>query len=146
MKLTPPRVVGIVGSEAAKFTSETELAARKIIRRAIKGAQLVVSGKCHLGGIDVWAIEEAHKMNISTVEKPARNLKWSTGYKLRNIEIAEASERVVCITVRSLPPGYQGMRFVFCYHCMTNDHIKSGGCWTVKYARSIGKHGDVIAV
>jgi hypothetical protein len=140
------RVVGVVGSEAAKFTVETELKARRIIRRVIKGTKLVVSGKCHLGGIDVWAIEEAHRMGIATVEKPALSLNWSEGYKPRNMAIAEASDRVVCITVPSYPPGYTGMRFVFCYHCKTNEHIKSGGCWTVKYAQSIGKQGEVIVV
>lgn len=146
MKLLHYRCVGIVGSEAAKFTLETERIARRIIRREIAGAELVVSGKCHLGGIDIWAIQEAEKMGISTVEKPALSRNWSTGYKPRNIQIAENSDIVICIAVRKLPSSFKGMQFPLCYHCGTTDHVKSGGCWTVKYARSIGKMGKVIVV
>jgi len=31
------------------------------------------------------------------------------------------------------------MRFPFCYHCKSNLHVKSGGCWTAKYAERLGK-------
>jgi hypothetical protein len=38
------------------------------------------------------------------------------------------------------------MKFDLCYHCGTKDHVKSGGCWTVKYARKLGKQGKVIII
>lgn len=140
-------IVGIVGNEAAKFTKETEELARQSIRDTIShGCSFVVSGGCHLGGIDIWAIEEAKKLGIPYKEYYPSTLRWSGGYKERNIEIAEASDRVVCIVVREYPDDYKGMRFNYCYHCGTSDHIKSGGCWTRKYAEKIGKSVGTIVI
>ncbi len=138
--------IGIVGSEAAKFTSDTQAKARETIRDIIADAELVISGHCHLGGIDIWAIEEAKKLVIPTIEYPPAKLQWSGGYKERNLQIARASDIVVCITVREFPPDYKGMRFNYCYHCKTDTHIKSGGCWTVKQAELMGKETFVLAV
>ena len=140
--------LGIVGSEGAKFTEQTEESARGIIQWLLMeyDVELVISGACHLGGIDVWAVEEARYLGLPTVEYPPKTYSWSNGYKKRNIEIAEHSDRVVCITVRKLPEHYEGMRFNLCYHCGTADHVKSGGCWTVKYAKKIGKEGEIIVV
>ena len=140
--------LGIVGCEAAKFTPATEAAARVAIRELIRRyrVQRVVSGHCHLGGVDIYAVEEARAMSVDVTEFPPETLSWSSGYKPRNIAIAHASDHVACITVKTLPPGYTGMRFRLCYHCGTADHVKSGGCWTVKYARKIGKTGEVVAL
>lgn len=38
------------------------------------------------------------------------------------------------------------MRFHGCYHCEEPNHVKSGGCWTVKYAKKLGKVGSVIII
>lgn len=124
-------VIGIVGSEAIKFTPAGEASARQIIRDIILLSQptLVVSGRCHLGGIDIWAIEEADKLNAPFKEYPAMRHNWH-GYRLRNLQIAK-SDIVHCISVDRYPPGYTSMRFDHCYHCKTNSHIKSGGCWTM---------------
>lgn len=140
--------IGIVGSEAAKFTPETQEAARKEIRRLIQRATLVISGGCHLGGIDIWGVEEAGKAGIDVLEHlPARRA-WEGGYKQRNLRIADSSDKVVCITVRELPPGYTGMRFTHCYHCGQGapPHVKSGGCWTMKQARLAGKETELIII
>lgn len=137
---------GIVGSEAAKFTPETEPQARARIRALLRPGDEVASGACHLGGIDEWSIEEAKKMGLRTREFPPKRYTWTGGYKDRNILIAEYCTEAVCITVKELPPGYTGMRFPLCYHCGTKDHVKSGGCWTVKYARLIGKPGRIIVI
>jgi len=132
--------IGIVGSEAAKFTPETELIAREGIRNLLDRYDRVISGACHLGGIDIWAVEEAIKKNIPYIEYPPHVRNWE-GYKRRNIQIAETSNVVVCITIKELPPGYRVKGFEkYCYHCKTDQHIKSGGCWTTKYARSLGKN------
>lgn len=140
--------IGIVGSEAAKFTAETEAAARKEIRRLIQDATLVVSGACHLGGVDIYAAEEAVKARIDLHEYPPATLKWEDGYKQRNLQIVENSDKVVCITVRELPEGYGGMRFDRCYHCGNSQppHVKSGGCWTMKQARLAGKETELIII
>jgi hypothetical protein len=134
-------IIGIVGAEGAKFTPEGEQQARKIIRELLvdSKATKVVSGACHLGGIDTWAIEEGKELGLDTEEFPPKVRSWEYGYKPRNIKIATVAHEVVCITVNRLPEGFAGMKFELCYHCGTKDHIKSGGCWTTKYARNLGK-------
>lgn len=140
--------LGIVGSEAAKFTPETEQQARALIRHLIQSqsATCVVSGACHLGGIDAWSIEEARTLGCEIVEFPPATRQWSTGYRPRNLRIAEFADKVACITVKELPEGYTGMRFKLCYHCGTDAHVKSGGCWTVKQAIKMGKRGKVFVI
>jgi predicted Rossmann fold nucleotide-binding protein DprA/Smf involved in DNA uptake len=122
--------IGIVGHEAAKFTMVTERAARALIRTLLPPGSVLVSGRSPLGGIDVWAEEEAAALGLETKIFPPLTSSWSTGYKPRNLQIAHTSAIVHCLVVSTYPPGYRGMRFDFCYHCSTRDHIKSGGCWT----------------
>lgn len=138
--------IGIVGSEGAKFTPETEAQARRIIREIIAPYDRVVSGGCHLGGIDIWAIEEAKAAGKKTAVYIPKVLSWAEGYKPRNLLIAQDSDKTVCITLKQLPEGYMGMRFKLCYHCGTDQHVKSGGCWTVKQAKLMGKEGEVIVI
>jgi hypothetical protein len=140
-------ILGIVGSEEAKFTPETEEAARLLIRLHLKmGVHRVVSGGCHLGGIDIWAVEEASRLGILVMEYLPRTKNWE-GYKARNMLIAENSDQVICITVKVLPPGYKVRGFEkYCYHCKTDQHVKSGGCWTTKYARKLGKVGRTLVI
>ena len=138
--------IGIVGSEAAKFTIDNQIAAKLTIRNLIVGYSKVVSGGCHLGGIDIWAIEEAKLAGKYTEEYLPKTRNWE-GYKARNILIAMNSDVVICITVEKLPPGYKERGFEkFCYHCKTDEHIKSAGCWTVKFARGIGKLAHTIVL
>lgn len=138
--------LAIVGSEGAKFTKRTEARARELIRGLFARYKPVevVSGACHLGGIDIWAVEEAREAGIRVKEYPPAELAWDRGYKPRNIRIAQRCTVAVCITVAKLPKSYDGLRFGRCYHCNTDGHIKSGGCWTTKYARSLGKKGYTI--
>lgn len=141
-------IIGIVGSEAAKFTAAGEADARHLLRGllTLSGVDGMSSGHCHLGGIDIWAEEIASELGVEQFIFPPRELDWSRGYKPRNIQIARKSGAVYCITVDHYPTGYHGMRFGSCYHCGTSEHIKSGGCWTVKYARQLGKQGRVLVV
>lgn len=123
--------IGIVGHEAAKFDAEHEEAARFIIRHILRepGCTLV-SGHCPLGGIDIWAEEEADALGREKLIFPPRTNNWEDGFKPRNLQIAHRSDIVHCIVVSELPPSYTGRRFSYCYHCKSSDHIKSGGCWT----------------
>lgn len=149
------QTIGIVGSEEAKFTELTEKLARAQINKLIKDCspRIIISGGCHLGGIDTWAIEEAKRAHISfRIFLPAIQA-WSGGYRERNLQIAKESDAVFCITVKEYPPIYSGdMKFLgkddkpYCYHCRTNEHVKSGGCWTVRAAVLMGKHGEVIVI
>lgn len=143
-------VIGIVGSEGAKFFSVTERLARAAIRKQLllPGVVKAVSGGCHLGGIDIWAREEAAELSVPFEEFKPTRLQWSGpgGYEARNLQIVQASTKVVCITVRQLPPGYKGMRFDWCYHCKTGAHVKSGGCWTMKQAAKRGCDTELIVI
>lgn len=144
-------ILGIVGSEAAKFTIETKLlAAQSICELLAKyNPDTVVSGECHLGGVDIWSKEIAQSTiyNLKYIGCPPQFKTWQS-FKRRNIEIAERSDRVICITVADLPPGFKESGWErYCYHCKTDKHIKSGGCWTVKYAREkLGKPGEIIVI
>jgi len=158
-------IVCIVGSEAAKFTQETEKIARQAIITCLSPGDFVISGACHLGGIDRWAIEEAKALGLETQEYPPATQKWEGGYKQRNLAMAEACDKCVCITVKEYHENYTGMRFEkkwngdlsnqefymtpapVCYHCKTiGNHVKSGGCWTMKEAAKLGKQTQLIVI
>src|SRR5689334_14361282 len=105
-------IIGIVGSEAKKFTPETEEAAKQLIRLLLIKDTVtgLSSGHCHLGGIDIWAEEIAKELGLDLYIFPPKNLRWEpNGYKSRNIEIAMVSSEVHNITVKKLPPSYRGM-------------------------------------
>jgi hypothetical protein len=138
-------LVGIVGVEAAKLDAPTKERALIRLEQIISSphTSLVVSGHCHLGGIDILAEETAARLGKPFLIFPPKNLQWSTGYMPRNLQIVKFSDVVICLTVKELPEGYDGMRFDLCYHCGTKEHIKSGGCWTVKQAIKAGKKGRV---
>jgi len=147
--------IGIVGSEAAKFTPLGEQRAKDTIRSIIETAidssgliPYVVSGECHLGGIDIYAKDLALDYNIGYIGYPPKTLKWEGGYKQRNLQIAENSDIVYCLTINKFPENYKGMRFPTCYHCkeLEPPHIKSGGCWTTKQARKLGKPTKLIII
>lgn len=138
--------IGIVGSEQAKFTKKTELAAREAVRSLLGRKDVVISGECHLGGVDSYAREEAEAMGLKFIGYAPETHSWASGYKPRNMKIAEASDLVVCITLRKLPDKYKGMKFELCYHCNSKDHVKSGGCWTMKYAAELGKETRLIVI
>lgn len=133
------KMLGIVGHEAAKFTPEAEAAARAEIRAAIEThrPEIVCSGECPLGGVDIWAREECGKLGVSFQPYPPKANNWEFGFKPRNLQIA-ASDHVVNIVVAQLPPTYRGMKFAECYHCKGRNppHIKSGGCWTAWKCKS----------
>lgn len=136
-------ILGIVGSEEAKFTQLGAERAQELIRRLLDqpGVEQVVSGGCHLGGIDIWAAKIGMELEINVTEYLPKIQSWETGYKPRNLLIAQRSDAVHCITIREYPREYTGMRFVICYHCGVDTHVKSGGCYTMKQAIRLGKPG-----
>jgi hypothetical protein len=148
--------IGIVGSEGAKFTELGEQRAKGAILDILKylvphSDDAVVSGACHLGGIDIWAEELADKLGIGKEIYPPKEHSWSGGYKPRNLQIARNSDIIYCITVDKLPPDYKGMTFETCYHCAKNgrdgkNHVKSGGCWTVIQGIKMGKEGRWVVI
>lgn len=131
--------IGIVGHEEKKFTADTKELVVALIRTLLSEGDTLVSGGCHLGGIDIWAEEVADEMGIEKVIFYPKTRTWAGGYKERNIQIAQKSDILHNIVVAEYPPMYVGMRFKYCYHCDATDHIKSGGCWTLKRAKLLGK-------
>ena len=145
------RYVGIVGNEGAKFTTDLERQARACIRGILRRHPgcVVVSGHCHLGGIDLWAEQEAQAAGHETCIYEPDVLTWGDdgpriGFKSRNLMIAETSCEVHNIVVANYPPAYTGMRFTSCYHCKKRmpTHVKSGGCWTAWQAKKMGKYTE----
>lgn len=136
--------LGIVGSDGTKFTPDTEREMNYRIREWLgnriwthdPAEVCVVSGACPKGGVDIWAIQIAKEFGCQTLEFPAKKQAWEGGYKQRNIQIAKVSNEVTCFTLRG---GY-------CPHCDRDAHIKSGGCWTTKYARKLGKTGVTLVL
>jgi hypothetical protein len=125
--------VAIVGAEGAKFTPKAALVAKTLIRRILAPPDAVlVSGHCHLGGIDIWAEEIAKALGRKMIIHIPTVLSWREGFKPRNLLIVRDAEVLHNITVSCYPPAWKSMRFSVCYHCKTNAHVKSGGCWTAR--------------
>ena len=89
------------------------------------------------------------------------------GYKSRNIQIAESlkdvEDRLYCIVPYvQHPKTYDehitlGGRYLpniekepvkshFCFHCNEWGHPTNGGCWTMKYAKAIGKETHLVVI
>lgn len=133
--------IGIVGHEASKFTPAGEVEAKLIIRKLLAPEDaILVSGHCHLGGIDIWAEEVAQELGRQMEIYPPKNRRWSPdGYRERNLSIAVRSEFLHCLAVVKLAKTFKGMMFTNCYHCGSSDHVKGGGCWTMKKALLFGR-------
>lgn len=131
--------IGIVGHEQNKFTRDGRQKARDIIFDLTKEHCTVISGHCHLGGVDIWAEEIAQARGRPLVIHAPTILKWDGGYKQRNLKIAEDSDIVHVIVVREYPENWTGYRCKECYHCRSARHVKSGACWTAWKAIAMGK-------
>lgn len=141
--------IAIVGSEESKFTPAGKQRAVDYMIRLLSafleehGTRFtVVSGGCHLGGIDIWAEDVADYLGLEKEIYKPRSLSWSGGYKERNILIAQNCDQLRVISVDKLPANYNGMKFDYCYHCAGKNrpsHVKSGACWTANKAIALGK-------
>ncbi len=135
--------IGIVGHGSDKFTSIGEEEAKCFIDDILNEGDILVSGHSPVGGIDIWAEENARKRNISTDIKIPKQNQWDAeyGFKQRNLDIAKDSDVVYVLVVRGYPEGYEGRTFLGCYHCKDRNlpHVKSGGCWTGWKAKEMGK-------
>ncbi len=69
--------------------------------------------------------------NLGLTICPCKNKEWEpNGFKERNIKIANSCDELICIASH-----YKTEK---CYHCK-DDHQRTGGCWTMKYAKKLGK-------
>lgn len=151
--------VGIVGAEEAKFSPKAEERARALIRDILlPPGRVLVSGGCHLGGVDIWAEEEYAKVqHVDDRPRPIIHLprehSWTKGYQPRNRLIVRDAAVLHNVVVDRYVPTYTGMRWgtsdtPVCYHCERRAreqrvsyirHVKSGGCWTAYEAQKLGK-------
>jgi hypothetical protein len=128
--------LGIVGHASEKFDTTTKKIAESIIQESISmyNPDMIISGHSPMGGVDIWAEEQAALAFIPTEIYAPTNNCWGGvgGFKERNLKIASNSDIVLVIVVSKYPQNYKGMIFKDCYHCKGRNkpHIKSGGCWT----------------
>jgi len=145
--------IGIIGHGEDKFTEKSKIEAKELLTsilidfslNCLKNKKIepiyFVSGHSPVGGIDIYGEEESKRLGfLLDLKIPKQNI-WDAeyGFKQRNLDIAKDSDILHVILVDKYPKGYNGMRFNKCYHCHTNDHMKSGACWTAKEARKLGK-------
>jgi len=147
--------VGIVGPEERKWTYASAEKAIIKIRNICIAEYLndpfitIVSGHCPKGGVDIWAEEMARKLGIVTAIYPpvctkpsTHNNKlyhwWNYHFKPRNMQIAEASDILYCL-VPFNPKA-------FCKHHKTYGHPSNGGCWTLLYAKNLGKTAHLVVI
>lgn len=130
-------IVGIVGT--SHLTPKEETKAREEIRYIIQSHMF--NGDTHFvtgdaNGIDKLVRELTCKYKTASTFFEAEKKQW-TEFKKRNIEIAKFIDGIYCITTKT--------KDEMCYHC-NQDHQRTGGCWTLKYAKSLGKRGEVIVI
>ncbi len=132
MSIKIRKKIGIIGHRENKFNSITKKSAISLIKTLLNNDIILVSGGCHLGGIDIWSEKIADEMNIQKIIHYPKRLQWSGGYRERNIKVAKDSDVIYIIVVEKYPENYIGERFNYCYHCKKTNHVKSGACWTGK--------------
>jgi len=123
-----PMRLAIVGSSAAAWGERNTINSLRAMTAVnvviqIWKPTLIISGECPKGGVDEWAEELARDQEIPFKGYPPVTSNWA-GYRARNIQIAEACDRLVAI--RSV-------------------HSKTyGSGWTADYAETLGKPVDRI--
>ena len=153
--------VGIVGPQENKWLPFQSNRVKQAITTILWQYQFdkeltMVSGGCPLGGVDIWAEEVAKERGIDTdIIKPDIN-EWEDryateyenpyipvpilkGFKSRNIAIAKDSDVVYCLVPKMT------LSF-FCKHCWEYGHPSNGGCWTMKFAKKIGKETHLVII
>jgi len=134
--------ISIVGSQENKWEPEQKFVAKDIIRQIIMDAWhkyeedlIIVSGHCPYGGVDIWVEDIVKIYNligyhgiIMQIHSPEVR-QWldkdgKIGYKTRNMKIAESD-----ILYDIEPKGK-----------------RSGGTWTMEYAKQLGKEIHLIEV
>ena len=105
-------VLAIVGSAERFWTPDKETEARHYIRSFIiaKEPDLVISGECPKGGVDIWAREIATELGYPFMGLEPEKERWQpNGYKERNLKIAKLCSillRVVSKTSTTYGSGW----------------------------------------
>lgn len=113
--------LAIVGSRDLVWSTDLDrIAAQAAIQTVLQvfNPEVVISGACPKGGVDIWAVEQARTFGCDVIEFPPYRHDW-TGYEARNIRIAKACDRLVAIRSR---------------------YSRSyGSGWTADFAQGLGK-------
>lgn len=136
----------------------------------------LVSGHCPKGGVDIWAEEIADIIGIKKLIFEPEINRWEDktvvginlinlrnevfseqetelmGYKSRNKLIAKTCDILYCIVPESNKyktyyyHDLSGNYLEECRHCKLQGHPTNGGCWTMKYAKKLGKETHLIII
>lgn len=114
----------IVGAEQKYWSKSQEEKARMFIKEIMENFEdsLFISGDCPKGGVDIWVREIAQDLNKSFKSYPPRMNSWYW-YRKRNMKMAQEGDLIINIE----PLGH-----------------RSGGMWTMNYAKKIGKIGILV--
>ena len=131
--------IAIVG--ASRLTSIEEKTAREsceillkqVVREHGRTKTVLVSGGA--SGVDTIAEGVANELGITCNIHIPTSANWD-GYKARNLKIAQECDVIYCFPTK--------LKLEPCYHCGMHDHERSGGCWTVKQAKTLKKEGHVV--
>lgn len=119
--------------------------------------QVLVSGGCPYGGVDIWAEAIAKELGIKTRIFKPQTRQWENkivvtqsgvltfiGYKERNIEIAKSCDILYVISPRCQACGGTGVHSsddlgglctnTYCEKCKGLGYTFNGGVWTGNYA------------
>lgn len=127
--------LAIVGSSKGGTNAEKRIRELVSDYQNLYGRRLVIVSGGALG-VDSIADRVAKELGVPTEIYLPKTNDWS-GYKERNIKIAENSNEVVSI---ALPKTK-----IRCYHCNEN-HEKTAGCYTAILAKEMGRTGRTIVV
>lgn len=124
--------IAFVGT--SKLPEKLESKVVQVVGLFVNGNEdIIISGGAK--GVDTVVERFADYAEIpKLIFKPEIEL-WEGGYKQRNLKIVEECEMLVNIVVNSKN---------YCYHHGTNDHDRSGGCWTALMAKKEGKFSQTI--
>ncbi len=120
--------IGIVGSSKADF-NKAKILIMDIIVNYPDDTEFVSGGA---KGVDAAVEEACYILSKSiTIFRPSGQ-NWN-GFKQRNLRIANYCDKVISIAL----PFKEGHH---CWHCDSAKHSKTGGCYTMKFA----KEGEVM--
>ncbi len=116
--------LAIVGAEDKKWNGKEKQAKDMLFKYLfeLNNIELIISGGCPNGGVDIWSEEYANKHSIPILVFKPVVFNWVDGYKKRNIQIAEH-----CDTLLVFSPT------------VNNKLVWNGGEWTADYAEKSGK-------
>jgi len=132
--------VAIVGTSKHLTHAESETASQVIWQKLVKidaeteMLPIVVTGGA--SGIDELAQNTARAYGANLKIFPPKENTWDS-FRERNKQIAEYCNELLCISTKRVITQ-------FCYHHYpAESHQKTAGCWTLNYAKSLGKKTEL---